>query len=211
MIKKFLPFPTAFLANAFTIHLQQAGGLEEDWGSFLRNIAFFKVLAQKDRNHCWIYSPSHCCLWVRCKSCVLINLLLRPFFFHLHFDLITFVSLRFIFFPPLLFSSRHRKTCQVAEHSFCFNTEEQFRGKCLTILAKYHSFLLFTLNTSSSNFTPGRGLFLLKLSQNNHAGGRISSDKKPTAIQDFCLEWNLPSVLASASLKCFILKILFDF
>lgn len=103
MIKKFLPFSTAFLANAFTIHLQQAGGLEEDWGSFLRNIAFFKVLAQKDRNHCWIYSPSHCCLWVRCKSCALINLLLRPFFFHLHFDLITFVSLRFIFFHLFFF------------------------------------------------------------------------------------------------------------
>lgn len=37
------------------IHLQQARNLGVDWDSFLRNITFCKVSAQKDRSHCWIY------------------------------------------------------------------------------------------------------------------------------------------------------------
>lgn len=74
------------------IHLRQAGILEVDWDSFLRNITFCKVSAQKGRNHCWIYFPSHSYLWDWWKAWSLINLPLRPLSFRLPLDPITFVS-----------------------------------------------------------------------------------------------------------------------
>lgn len=97
------------------IHLGQAGSPGVDWDSFLRNITFCEVSAQKDRQHCWIYFPNHFCLWDWCKPCSLINLPLRPFSLHLPLDLITFVfSSQNLFFLFFFFLSTI--TCQLAEH-----------------------------------------------------------------------------------------------
>lgn len=97
------------------IYLQQAGSLELDCSSFLRNTTCCKVSAQKDKNHCWIHFPSHSCLWDWCKPCCLIILPLRPLSFHLPLDPITFV-----FAPQDLFSSHLFSLiaiiCQFAEH-----------------------------------------------------------------------------------------------
>ena len=106
------------------IRLWQVRSLGVDWDSFLRNNTFYKVSAQKDRNHCWIYFPSHSCLWDWCKPCSLINLPLRPLSFLLPLDPITSVfTLRDFFF--LLLFNLIAITCQLAEHFLSLRLQDR--------------------------------------------------------------------------------------
>lgn len=130
------------------IHLWQARSLGVDWDSFLRNTTFCKVLAQKDRNHCWIYFPPHSCLWASRKPCSPVSCPWRPLSFYSPLDLTTFVFTPRDLFFPLLFSLI-AVTCQLAEHFLSLTLQgNQLRKKCLPAHSIVTNPLFFTIALS---------------------------------------------------------------